>query len=100
MDQIPSEYWMIIIGVLAALLGYILYYMAILVKEAGGAIRDSREIIRNSNKIVADSSEIVASVKGTVNEVNEAVLVPARGLGNIINSFSSFLSGLVASKKE
>jgi hypothetical protein len=86
MDAIPVWYWMTVIGVVTALVSLILFYMAMLLRESTAVVRDTREI--------------VTTVKDTVQEVNEAIVGPARGVGNFLNSISAFLAGLVNPKKE
>lgn len=74
METIPPMYWMIVVGVLAALLAYILFYIGVLVKETVG---------------------IVTSVKNTVTEVNDAVAGPVRAIKKVTSAVDGFVSGLV-----
>ena len=101
MSEIPYIYWMIIVGIVTFMFSLVLYYLAMLIRESKDAIKDSREIIQNANKmmeqatlIVNDAQEIVSTLKGTVGEVNEAILVPIKKVGSAISIVGDFLSGL------
>lgn len=99
MEQIPSWYWMTIIGFLTALFGLILYYLAQLIKETTTTVVEVRETITDSRKLVQSASQIVEEVQGiigtvksTVDEVNVAVLGPVRQIGETIKGFLGMFS--------
>lgn len=101
MSEIPAIYWMIVVGAVTVMFCLVLYYLAMLIKEGRDAVRDSREIIKNANKmmeqatvIVNDVQEVVSSVKRTVGQVNEAILIPIRKIGNTVSMVGDFLGGL------
>lgn len=71
---------MIVVGVLASLLAFILF-------ELGMLLRDSRKTLKNVEGITS-------TVKGTVEEVNDAIIKPIRGIGSGISAVSGFVSGL------
>lgn len=100
-NTIPALYWMIVIGVLSGMFTLILYYIAMLIKEATNTlkevkstIQDSREIIRGTKKIVDDTSEIVSELKGslgniknTIDEFNDVLTLPIKSVSSIIKRF-------------
>ena len=93
MTTIPVEFWMLVIGALTVLFCLILFYVAMLVREATftmsevtKTIVDSRKLIQNTNAIVADVRETVDGLKGTISEVNDSIVGPIRGIGKIIGS--------------
>jgi hypothetical protein len=95
MNEIPALYWMILIGGLSTMFGLILYYTAMLLREATGAVSDSRKVIQNSNRIVEETSEIVSAVKGsimmikgTIDTIHNSLLAP---LGEIAEKVGGFL---------
>lgn len=104
MSEIPSIYWMIIIGAVTFMICLVLYYFAMLIKESKDAVKDSRKIIRDTEEIlkhatliVSDVQESVATVKGTIGQINEAILLPIKRVGSAINIVGDFVTGL---KKE
>jgi sugar-specific transcriptional regulator TrmB len=106
MTETPSVFFMFVIGGLSALFGGILFYTAMLLKELGQAVVDSREIIKNSNKIieesieiVADSKDIVKMVKGTVTELNDNIIEPIKKVGSVISMITGFVDGFTGKEK-
>ncbi len=87
METIPAIYWMIVIAVLSGLLSFILY-------EIGMFIKESRSTLKNIENITSDAQSVVSTVKGTVEEVNDAIIKPIRGIGSGLSVVSGFLSGL------
>jgi hypothetical protein len=101
MSNIPPIYWMIIIGFITFMFGLVLYYLAMLIRESKDAVADSRKIIQNTEEIlkqatliVNDLQESVSVVKGTVLQINEAILVPIKKIGSTISVVGDFFTGL------
>lgn len=86
MQTIPSIYWMIVVAAIAILICFVLY-------ELGMLIKDSRKTLQNVEGITS-------TVKNTVEEVNETIIQPIRGIGSGISAVSGFISGLTGDKKE
>ncbi len=86
METIPSIYWMIVIAAIAILICFVLYQLGMLLK-------DSRRTLQNVEGITS-------TVKGTVEEVNETIIKPIRGIGTGISAVSGFVSGLKGDSKE
>ncbi|MGI6423247.1 MAG: hypothetical protein ACOX0X_01325 [Candidatus Dojkabacteria bacterium] len=106
MQTIPPMYWMIIIGVLVGFFSFILFEIALLIKESRKAVADSRDVIQKASKtvdmantILEDATEIVSTVKGTVYELNSAIVSPVRKISSILAAASGFVEGIV-SKRE
>ena len=93
METIPPLFWMVIVAVLTGLLSFILY-------EIGMFVKESRNTLKNVEKITEDASTVISSVKGTVEEVNDAIIQPIRGIGAGISLISGFLSGLKSGEKK
>jgi predicted PurR-regulated permease PerM len=100
MSEIPAVYWMIIIGVVTFMFCFVLYYVAMLIRESRDAIRDSREMLKSADEIlkkttliVNDVQETIATVKGTVGQINEAILLPIKRIGSTITTVGDFISG-------
>lgn len=105
MSEIPSVYWMIIFGAVTFMFCFVLYYLAMLIKESRDAIRDSREMLKSADEIlkkttliVSDVQEAIATVKGTVDQVNEAILLPIKRVGSAITTVGDFVSGFKKGK--
>lgn len=101
MEGIPSIYWMILIGVFVGFVCFVLYQLAMLLKDSRGVVSegkkmiiDAQETLKIVNGIVADVNEMVSTVKGTVYQVNSAVLVPLRKITTVMGIASGFLEGV------
>lgn len=101
MAEISPIYWMIIIGAVVLMFCFVLYYIAMLLKESRDVVRDSRAIIQNADEImkqslliVSDVQESVSMLKGTVATINESVVAPIKRIGNIITMVGDFVDGL------
>jgi hypothetical protein len=107
MEGIPSEYWMILIAVFTAFICFVLYQLAMLIKDSRGIVTESKKIIMDAqetlkivNGIVQDLNEMVSTVKGTVYQVNSAILVPLRKISSIMGIASSFIEGVSSKSKK
>ncbi len=107
MEGIPSVYWMILIGVFTGFICFVLYQLAMLLKDSRGLIGESKKVIIDAqetfkvvNSIVSDANEIVSTVKGTVFQINSAVLVPVRKITSIMGVASGFIDGISAKGKK
>lgn len=106
MDGIPSVYWMILIGIFTAFVCFVLYQLAMLLRESRGTVSevkkiiiDAQETLKVLNGIVSEVSEMVNTVKGTVYQVNDAVLVPIRKITTIMGVASGFIEGVTSKRK-
>ena len=80
METIPAIYWMIVVTAIVAMICFVLY-------ELGMLLKDSRRTLGNIEGITS-------TVKGTVDEVNDSIIKPIRGIGSGISAASGFVSGL------
>lgn len=92
---------MIIIGFVTIMICLVLYYFAMLIKESKDAVADSRKLIQNTEEIlkkttliVNDVQESISTLKGTVLQINEAILLPIKKIGSTISIVGDFLTGL------
>jgi hypothetical protein len=93
-QEIPSIYWMIIIAVPVAFFTFILFELAMFIKDSRGIITEAKETLNKTNKILSDTQEIITTAKSTVNEVKESIVTPIRSIGNVLSSITAFISGL------
>lgn len=98
MEGIPSIYWMAIFGILTGFICFVLYELGMFIKDGRSVILKAVETVTIVNGLVKDVDEILESVKGTVSEVNKAVLVPLRKISSVLNVASSFTEGLSSKK--
>lgn len=105
MDGIPSLFWMIIIGLFTGFICFVLYHLAMLLKESRNAVNetkkiviDARETLKTVNSIVNDINEVVGTVKGTVYQVNNAVLIPLKKITSIVGIASGFIDGVTSKR--
>jgi len=87
METIPPIYWMIVVGILTALLAFILY-------EIGMFVKESRLTLKNVEGITLDTKSVVSTVKTTVEEVNDTIIQPIKGIGTTISAVNGFVAGL------
>ncbi|HOZ44769.1 MAG TPA: hypothetical protein PK804_01645 [Candidatus Dojkabacteria bacterium] len=87
METIPPIYWMIVVGILTALLAFILY-------EIGMFVKESRLTLKNVEGITSDTKSVVSTVKTTVEEVNDTIIQPIKGIGTTISAVNGFVAGL------
>lgn len=86
METIPPIYWMIVVTAIVGMICFVLY-------ELGMLIKDSRRTLGNIEGITS-------TVKGTVDEVNDSIIKPIRGIGSGISAVSGFVSGLRGEERE
>lgn len=77
---------MIVVTAIVGMICFVLY-------ELGMLIKDSRKTIQNVEGITS-------TVKGTVEEVNDAIIKPIRGIGAGVSAVSGFISGLKGEDEE
>jgi predicted PurR-regulated permease PerM len=101
METIPSVYWMIIIAFVVFMICLVLYYLAMLIRETRDVVGDTRPILKSTQQIldqstliVEDAQKSVSMLRGIIEELNDAVLVPIRKLGNIVTIASDFLTSV------
>ncbi len=87
MGEIPSIFWMIIAGVLTAFVCYVLYQLAMLLKE-------SRDSVKEVNKAVKDISSIVSEVNGIINSF-KTPLLQITGVFRGVSTVASLISGII-----
>lgn len=99
-NEIPALFWMVIITGLSVLLGMILYYLAMILKEARNTMGEVTKTVQKSNVLLDDAAEVVSVAKssakkleGTVDEVNQAVVQPLRTIGSALHAVSGFIGG-------
>ena len=87
MEEIPAIFWMIIVGILVVFVCYVLYQLAMLLKE-------SRDSIKGVNKALEDINNIVSEIDGIINIVKTPVLQITGALHGI-SAVASVISGIV-----
>jgi len=87
MEEIPAIFWMIIVGILVVFVCYVLYQLAMLLKE-------SRDSIKGVNKALEDINNIVSEIDGIINIVKTPVLQITGALHGI-STVASVISGIV-----
>jgi len=80
-NEIPAEFWMIIISILTAALVYILYYVANTFKQLSATLEEVSEVVATSNEIVLEAKEIVTDVR-------TVIINPLLKIGSVIQSIS------------
>ena len=106
METIPPIYWMIVIGLVIGFFCFLLYELAMLIRESKRAVGDSRKVIVEAQKtidtvnmLLVDVTDIVSTVKGTVSEVNAAIIAPVRKISSLLSVVSGFTEGLTSKRK-
>ena len=106
METIPPIYWMIVVGVVVIFFCFILYEVALFIRESRKAVQDSRKVILEAEKTVdtvnmllVDVTDIVSTVKGTIYEINGAIVAPVRKISSLLSVVSGFTEGLTSKRK-
>jgi cell division protein FtsB len=99
-NQIPALFWMVIITGLSSLLGLILFYCAMLLKDTRSTVQELTKTVAKSNKlldevddVVITAKESVSLLKDTATEINRSVVAPVRSLGSVLHTLSGFVEG-------
>ena len=87
MGEIPSMFWMIIVGILTLFVCYVLYQLAML-------LRESRDSVKGINKTVEDLNNIVSEVNGIIDIVKTPVLQITGALHGI-SAVAGVISGII-----
>ena len=98
MEGIPSIYWMILIGIFTGFVCFVLYQLGMFFKDSRVVVRKAEETVGLANELVEEVSEIVGTVKGTIYQINSAVLVPLRKITTVLSVVSGIAEG-ISSKK-
>lgn len=100
-ETIPAIYWMILIVFPVGFFTFILYQLAMVIKDSRGLVQNSTKILEETNitlsktnAILDDVQKIVSTTKGTVEEINTAVIQPVRSISSLLSSLTGFISGL------
>jgi uncharacterized protein YoxC len=93
-EEIPSIYWMIIIGVPVGFFTFILYQLGMFIKDSRGIVTEAKQTLNKTNKMLDDAQEIVNTAKSTVNEVQQSIITPIRAIGNVLSRISGLVERL------
>ncbi len=93
METIPPVFWMIVIAILTVMICLVLYYLAMLLKE-------SRDTVAKTEPIIKDLQTSVSSVTDTLNEVNNLVVKPVRGIEAAISVVNGIITGIKGDTEE
>jgi predicted PurR-regulated permease PerM len=99
MNEIPSLYWMIVLGFVTFFFCLILLYTALLIKESRDTVKESREILKSGResilklgKIIDEMEGTVGIVRGTVEELSNKILNPIRAVSGFLGTIGTFAS--------
>ena len=96
MEEIPAIFWMLIVGILVVFVCYVLYQLAMLLKE-------SRDSVKGVNKAVEDINSIVSEVNGVIDSVKTPVLQITgafRGVSAVASVISGIIEGFKSGEKD
>lgn len=93
MNNIPPEFWMVIVSVLTGFVCFVLYQFGSVIKESKNTIVEAKKAVMNVNNVISDVSDVVNSAKGTVQEINESIVRPIKQISSIISVASGIIEG-------
>jgi uncharacterized protein YoxC len=93
MEVIPPEFWMIVVSVITIMLCSVLYYLSVLLKEV-------KEKVSKTDPIIKDIQTSVSSVTETVNEVNDLIVKPVKGIGAVASVINGIATGIKSVPEE
>lgn len=98
MDAIPYWFWMIIVAGLSGMLGLIMYYTAMLLRESTSTVREFKfilvemhEILDSAKSLLEKLNHIGDTVSKTVETVSTTILQPLAVVGTWIASVKSLV---------
>lgn len=100
MEEVPSIYWMILIGIFTGFVCFVLYQLGMLFKDTRIVVRKAEETVKLANGLVEEVSEIVGTVKGTIYQINSAVLIPLRKVTTVLGILSGIADGISSKKSK
>ncbi|MBP6976377.1 hypothetical protein KBB42_02190 [Candidatus Dojkabacteria bacterium] len=68
------------------------------VSETKKIVVDAQETLKTLNGIINDVEEMVGTIKGTVYQVNDAIIVPIRKITSIVGVASGFIEGITSKR--
>ncbi len=100
-DTIPAVYWMILMAIPVGFFTFILYQLGMVIKDSRGIVQNSTKILEEANKtlektntILDDVQSVVSTTKGTVEEVNQAIITPVRKIASLLAVVSKVAGGI------
>jgi SNF family Na+-dependent transporter len=107
MSDIPAWFWMVIIAGLSGMLGLIMYYMAMLLRESTLTVRETKYIIVEFHDILDSmkmflekANRIADTTASTIETVSTSILKPLAAIGVWVNGVRSFVSEFTGEKKQ
>jgi len=91
---------MILIGILTGFVCFVLYQLGMLFKDSREVVRRAEKTVKLANDLVEEVSEIVGTVKGTIYQINSAVLVPLRKITTVMGIVSGIAEGIGSKKSK
>lgn len=99
MDVIPAWYWMVIIAGLSGMLGLIMYYMAMFLRETTLTVREFKYVVVDFHDIMDVArtffekvNRVADTVSSTVDVVSNSILKPVAMIGTVFNSLRSVVN--------
>ncbi len=103
MDQIPAWFWMLIIGGLSVVIGMILFYTAMLVRESVMTLREFRfmlvelhDILDSSKLLLEKVNRVADTASSVVDSFSRTVMKPL----SVVSSFMDNLTGRFGGDKK
>jgi uncharacterized protein YoxC len=87
MQEIPSVFWMVIISVVTIFFCFVLYHLAMLLKESKNTVIGLQKTVNDINGITSELSGIVSSIKTPVDQIV--------GVVQRVSSVFSVASGII-----
>lgn len=99
MDEIPYWFWMIIVTGLSGMLGFIMYYLALLLRETMLTVREFKylvvefhDVLDSAKVLMEKMNRVSDTMTRTVETVSSSILQPLAAIGSWINSLRSMIS--------
>ncbi|MDD4382357.1 MAG: hypothetical protein PHE21_03375 [Candidatus Dojkabacteria bacterium] len=100
METIPAIYWMIVIGVIAAMICVVLLFLALFINDYRKGIHKAMNLMDDASRSLKQVEDILSNVQSTIQEVSNAILVPVRKIQSGISVAMSFIDGLIGRKRD
>lgn len=113
MEEVPYWFWMIIVTGLAGMLGLIMYYTAMLLRETTSTVHEFKYVmmemhdvidglkglLERLNRIADKASATVETVLSTIDTISNSIVKPVVAIGATLSSVKAIVERYVGRKR-
>jgi uncharacterized protein YoxC len=107
MEEIPAWFWMVVVAGLSGMLGLIMYYTAMLLRETTLTVKEVKylvvefhDILDSTKMLMEKVNRAVDTLSATVEAVSESILRPLAVVGSWVTAAKAAVSRFSGSSAE